>query len=193
MITQDNKITNLLDIKKTSCSNKDDIAGVNVKALNTAFSNIQGNYDFIGNYLCDQKGNCGRPLGSMQFMSYNPSVRKIITNKPGGSHFLKKLDTGENITGDYLLEFFPSNEQQKLAFSKTNKLLEIASQKKDIYTGEHMTGERLINHAAQMYFAGNAIGVDAEVINPISEESAITYGQKINNKYSQILKSINCN
>ena len=192
-IAQDNKITNLLDLQKTSCSNTHNIAGVNVEALNTAFSNIQGNYDFIGNYLCNQKGNCGRPLGSMQFMSYSPEVRQIITNKPGGSHLLKKLDTGKNITGSEMLDFFPSHEQQKLAFSKTNKLLEIASQKKDIYTGENMTGERLINHAAQMYFAGNAIPVDAQIINPSTEKSAITYGQEINHKYSQILKSMNCN
>ena len=129
----------------------------------------------------------------MQFMSYSPEVRKIITSKPGGSHLLKKLDAGENITGDYLLEFFSDDEQQKLAFSKTKKLLNIASQKTDIYTGEHITGERLINHAAQMYFAGNAIGVDAAVINPPTEESAITYGQGINQKYSQVLKSMNCN
>ena len=190
---QNNKITNLLNIKKASCSNTGNIAGVNVEALNTALSNIQGNYDFIGNYLCNQKGNCGRPLGPMQFMSYSPEVRKIIANKPGGSNFLNKLDIGENVTGSEMLEFFSSDEQQKLASAKTNKLLNIASKKIDIYTGDYITGERLINHAAQMSFAGNAIPVDAEIINPPTEESTITYGQKVNNRYSQILKSMNCN
>ena len=187
VITQNNP----LDIK-TSCSNTDTGAGVNIDAFNTALSNLKGNYDFIGNYLCDQKGNCGRPLGSTQFMSYNPDVRKIINSKPGGSDFLARLDAGKQVTTAEMLEFFTVREQKRLTQAKTNKLLDIASQKIDPYTGQKNVGERLLENAVQMHFAGTAIPPDIEIINSLTQESSQNYGEKITRKYSQIINSNNC-
>ena len=52
-----NKLTSLLDLPQTDCSNKHNSSGVNIDALSTALSTIQGNYDFVGNYLCNSQGN----------------------------------------------------------------------------------------------------------------------------------------
>ena len=191
-ISRVNKSSNLLNISKTDCSNKYNPSNINVNALALAFSSVQGSYDFVGNYLCDSQRNCGRPLGIMQLMSYNRDVRKIISNKPGGSEFLSKLDAGEQVTREEMLEFFPLSEQQLLLQSKFNKLLDIAKQKEDPYTGNKITSKRLVKHASQMYFAGSAIPVDAEIINPIDNKSVKSYGDKIATKYSQIINSMNC-
>ncbi len=185
--SQTNYIAELINDRQDSCSGTT-IAGIDVEAFNQVV-NPQENYDFLGNYLCDLKGNCGRSLGTI-FHSYDPEVRAIISEKPGGSNFLSRLDTGESINSSEMLEFFSDIEQQKLALARTKNLLKNASQKIDPYTGEKLTEDRLTNYAAQMHFAGD-IPVDAEVVNS-SGESAKSYGQKITNKYSQINDSKQC-
>ena len=171
-----------------SCSrNKSTIRGVDLDTFNRAIS-IQGNYDFVGNYLCNVRGNCSRLLGT-QFNSSDPDVRKIISNKPGSSDFLSRLDAGEAVNASEMLEFFSDSEQQQLAIARTKKLLKTASQKNDPYTGEKITGERLVNHAAQMNFAGEGIPIDAAVVNSLNGESATDYGHKIANQYHQIIES----
>jgi hypothetical protein len=142
--------------------------------------------------VCDSSGNCGRAIGAMQFMSSNPDVRRIISSKASGEEFLAKLDSGENITGEEMTQYFSPSKQQTLIESQTNNLLSTASQQIDPNTGKYFTGDRLIERAAQMQFAGVNVPIDSQ---PSTINDTITvkeYGEKVKTKYSQNLQSMNC-
>ena len=158
-ITSSSKSSSLLPPNKGSC-NKRHTSGTNIDALSTALSDIEDNYDSVGNYLCDGKGNCGRSLGAMQFMSYRPDVRKIIEGKSGGTKFLTRLDKGEEVTGEEMMQYFSPTEQQNLIASNTNRLLDTASKQIDPTTSKTFTGERLIERVGQMHFGGAIIPID---------------------------------
>jgi hypothetical protein len=149
-----NAIANLIPaVKKENCQNLH-VSGINIDALSSALSNTQDNYNFVGNYVCDSSGNCGRAIGAMQFMSSNPDVRKIIASKSGGKEFLAKLGSGEQITGEEMTLYFPPSKQQSLINTQMDNLLSTASQQVDPNTGTNFTGDRLIERASQMQFAG---------------------------------------
>jgi hypothetical protein len=128
----------------------------------------------------------------MQFMSSNPDVRRIISSKAGGEEFLAKLDSGENITGEEMTQYFSPSEQQTLIESQTNNLLSTASQQIDPTTGKNFTGNRLIERAAQMQLAGTNIAIDSQAINPSEINTVKEYGEKAKTKYTQNLQSMNC-
>ncbi len=177
--------------KKGNCQNLH-ISGTNIDTLSSALSNTNNNYSFVGNYVCDSDGNCGRGIGAMQFMSYRPDVRKVIASKSGGKEFLAKLDQEAKVTGDETLQYFPPTEQQSLIESETNNLLSTASQQTDPNTGRSFIGDRLIERAAQMQFVGLNISVDKAVSDVSGENSVKSYGEKANSKYLQNLQSMGC-
>ncbi|AKG24527.1 hypothetical protein [Calothrix sp. 336/3] len=186
-----NVVANLIPASKENCKNMH-VSGANVDALSSALSNTQNNYSFVGNYVCDSSGNCGRAIGAMQLMSLNPDVRKIIANKAGGQEFLTKLDSGEQITGEAMTQYFSPSEQQTLIESQLDSLLSTASQQIDPTTGKNFTGDRLIERAAQMQFAGTNIVIDSQAINPSDVKTVKEYGEKAKTKYTQNLQSMNC-
>jgi hypothetical protein len=189
--TNKDAVANLIPASKDNCKNIH-VSGTNVDALSSALSNTQNNYNFVGNYVCDSSGNCGREIGAMQFMSSNPDVRGIISSKAGGKEFLAKLDSGENITGEEMTQYFSPSEQQTLIQSQTNNLLSTASQEIDPTTGKNFTGNRLIERAAQMQLAGTNIAIDSQAINPSEINTVKEYGEKAKTKYTQNLQSMNC-
>jgi hypothetical protein len=128
----------------------------------------------------------------MQFMSSNPDVRKIIVNKAGGQEFLSKLDSGEQITGEEMTQYFSPSEQQTLIESKLDNLLSTASQQIDPNTGKYFTGDRLIERAAQMQFAGVNVPIDSQPSNINDTITVKEYGEKVKTKYSHNLQSMNC-
>lgn len=186
-----NLVANLIPASKENCKNMH-VSGANVDALSSALSNTQNNYSFVGNYVCDSSGNCGRGIGAMQLMSSNPDVRKIIANKASGQEFLTKLDSGEQITGEEMTQYFSPSEQQTLIESQLDSLLSTASQQIDPTTGKNFTGDRLIERAAQMQFAGTNIVIDSQAINPSDVKTVKEYGEKAKTKYTQNLQSMNC-
>ncbi|MGB7380636.1 MAG: hypothetical protein WA959_29305 [Rivularia sp. (in: cyanobacteria)] len=190
-ITSSSKSSSLLPPNKGSCS-KRHVSGTNIDALSTALSDIQDNYDSVGNYLCDGKGNCGRSLGAMQFMSYRPNVRKMIQSKSGGTKFLTRLDKGEEVTGEEMVQYFSPTEQQNLIASDTNQLLDKASRQTDPTTGKIFTGERLIERVGQMHFSGVNIPIDSEVSNPNQSNSVNKYGIAVTEKYNEAMKDMEC-
>ena len=190
MISSSNS-SNLLPPNKGSC-NKRHTSGTNIDALSTALSDIQDNYDSVGNYLCDGKGNCGRSLGAMQFMSYRPDVRKMIQSKSGGTKFLTRLDKGEEVTGEEMVQYFSPTEQQNLIASNTNRLLDTASKQIDPTTSKTFTGERLIERVGQMHFGGVNIPIDSEVSNANDSNSVNKHGITVVDKYSEAMKEMQC-
>lgn len=138
-------------------------AGVNLDALNSALSTVEsnGNYGAFGSIVCDRDGNCGRALGSFQFMSYRPDVRTSIESQPGGTEFLQSLDSGATPTPDQVTQYFPASEQERLFQEDAQRLIEKAMSQTDPTTGQPFTGERLIQRVAQMHFGGTAIPVDS--------------------------------
>ncbi|BAZ40224.1 hypothetical protein NIES4101_61850 [Calothrix sp. NIES-4101] len=184
-------VANLIPASKENCRNMH-VSGTNIDALSSALSNTQNNYSFVGNYVCDSFGNCGRQIGAMQFISSNPDVRKIIASKAGGQEFLSKLDSGEQITGEEMTQYFSPAEQQNLIESQMENLLSTASQQIDPATGKNFTGERLIERAAQMQFAGTNITINSQAISPSDTKTVKEYGEKAKTKYTQNLESMNC-
>jgi hypothetical protein len=186
-----NVVINLIPASKENCKNMH-VSGTNIDALSLALSKTQNNYNFVGNYGCNSSGNCGRAIGAMQFMSSNPDVRKIIANKAGGEEFLAKLDSGENITGEKMTQYFSPSEQQNLIELQMDNLLSTASQQIDPTTGKHFTGDRLIERTTQMQFAGVNIPIDSQSSNINGADTVKEYGEKTKTKYSQNLQSMNC-
>ena len=190
-IISNSNLSNLLPPNKGSCSKKH-ISGTNIDALSTALSDIQDNYNSVGNYLCEGNGNCGRSLGAMQFMSYRPNVRKIIKSKSGGKKFLTRLDKGEEVTGEEMVQYFSPTEQQNLIASNTNQLLDKASKQIDPTTGKKFAGERLIERVGQMHFGGVNIPIDSEVSNANESNSVNKHGIAVVDEYSEAMKDMEC-
>ncbi|AFY57298.1 hypothetical protein Riv7116_4888 [Rivularia sp. PCC 7116] len=190
-ITSSSNSSSLLLPNKGSC-NKRHISGTNIDALSTALSDIQDNYDSVGNYLCDGKGNCGRSLGAMQFMSYRPTVRKIIKSKSGGTKFLTRLDKGEEVTGEEMVQYFSPTEQQNLIASDTNQLLDKASRQTDPTTSKAFTSERLIERVGQMHFGGVNIPIDSEVRNANESDSVKGHGIAVVDGYRKAVEAMDC-
>ncbi|MBD2364232.1 hypothetical protein H6G36_24135 [Anabaena minutissima FACHB-250] len=186
-----NKFSNLLPTIKGNCKNIHS-SGTNIDSLSAAFYGVEKNYNLVGNYVCDSSGNCGRRLGAMQFMSYRPDVRKIISSKSGGAEFLTKLDAGKQVTGEDMMQYFSPAEQQALIEADITTLLNSASQQIDPKTGKLFTGERLIERAAQMNFAGVNIPVDADVSDVNGKISVKKYSKRTSAKYFQSLQLMGC-
>ncbi|WP_127087363.1 hypothetical protein [Dulcicalothrix desertica] len=190
-IVSSSSVSNLLQAVKGNCS-KQHSSGANTDALSTALSGTESNYNSVGNYLCDSESNCGRPLGAMQLMSERPDVRRIIASKSGGTEFLGKLDKGEKVTGEEMTQYFSPSEQQTLIASDVNELLDKSEKQIDPTTGKAFTGERLVERAGQMYFAGTGIPVDTTV-SDVSEESSVReYGNNVASQYSKSLQTMGC-
>lgn len=166
--------------------------GVAIDALSDALSDIEGNYDSVGAFVCDGAGNCGRGLGTKQFMSYRPDVRSFISSKSGGQDFLVKVDKGMTVSGEEMMMYFPPADQQALFESDITKLLKKASQQIDPITEQFFTGKRLIERAAQMHFGGAGIPIDAAVSDVYSKFSVKGYGEKVAGNYTQALQSLGC-
>ena len=87
---------------------------------------------------------------------------------------------------------FSSTEQQSSIFTETSNLLSITSQQTDPSTGKPFSGDRLIERASQMHFAGVNIPIDSQVRDVNKGMTVFEYGEKTKNEYKQNLKSMNC-
>ncbi|NJL80746.1 MAG: hypothetical protein HC917_21595 [Richelia sp. SM2_1_7] len=188
---KENNLSNLMPVLKEDCKNIHS-SGINLDANGSALSDVENNYSFVGNYVCDNSLNCGRALGAMHFMSSSPEVRKIITSKPGGKEFLKKLDAGETVTNSEMTQYFSPQEQHSLMESETTNLLSTASQQTDPTTGKPFTGGRLVERASQMHFAGVNIPIDSQVSDVSKGISVKEYAKDTNYQYKQNLKLMDC-
>ncbi|GAX45846.1 hypothetical protein NIES4075_68670 [Tolypothrix sp. NIES-4075] len=165
--------------------------GVAIDALSDALSEIEGNYDFVGAYVCNGL-YCGRGLGTKQFMSYRSDVRSLISSKSGGQEFLALVDKGQAVSGEEMMMYFPPAEQQATFESDITKLLEKASQQIDPTTGQPFTKKRLIERVAQMHFGGAGIPIDAAASEVHGLFSVKDYGEKAAANYTQALQSMGC-
>ena len=87
---------------------------------------------------------------------------------------------------------FSSTEQQSSIFKETSNLLSITSQQTDPSTGKPFSGDRLIERASQMHFAGVNIPIDSQIRDVSKGMTVFEYGDKTKNEYKQNLKSMNC-
>ncbi|NJO64988.1 MAG: hypothetical protein HC836_44815 [Richelia sp. RM2_1_2] len=188
---KENNLSNLMPVSKEDCKNIHS-SGTNLDALSSALSEAEDNYNFVGQRVCDSSGNCGRALGVMRLMSNRPDVRKIIANKSGGKKFLEKLDAGETVTSLEMTQYFSPQEQHSLMELETNNLLSTASQQTDPTTDKPFAGDRLIERATQMYFAGVNIPIDSRISDLSKGITVKEYGEDTNYKYKQNLKSMDC-
>ncbi len=156
---------------------------VNTEALFNALSSIEGNYDSVGKWTCDNRGNCGRGLGAGQYMSYRPDVRTTISSKPNGSEFLAKIDKKEKVTGEELLLYFSPEDQRELFERDISGLINIASQQIDPNTGLPFEGDRLIERVAQMHFGGANIPIDSGATDINGVYTVKTYGERVRQTY----------
>lgn len=166
--------------------------GVVLDAFSQALSDIEGNYDSVGAYVCDSTGNCGRPLGSQQLMSYRQDVRSQISAKSGGKEFLAKVDSGAAVSGEEMLQYFPPADQKALFDADAKSLLDSAAEQIDPTTGQPFIGERLIQRAAQMYLAGLSIPIDAGVSDALGQLTVKSYGEKVASSYQQAFQAMGC-
>ena len=87
---------------------------------------------------------------------------------------------------------FSLTEQQSSILTETSNLLSITSQQTDPSTGKPFSGDRLIERASQMHFAGVNIPIDSQIRDVSKGMTVFEYGEKTKNEYKQNLKSMNC-
>jgi hypothetical protein len=174
-----------------NCKNK--YGAVTLDALSSAIAAVEsgGDAGAVGGFTCDNKGNCGRALGDKQFMSYRDEVRSIVGSKPGGTDFLKDLDSGKTVSSEQLLQYFSPSEQQQLFNADSQRLINLASSQIDPTTGQPFAGERLIERVAQMHFGGAAVEVDSSAID-INDKSVKAYGESVSENYKQATLQMGC-
>lgn len=85
-----------------------------------------------------------------------------------------------------------STEQQSSIESETSNLLSMTSQQTDPSTGKPFSGDRLIERASQMHFAGVNIPSYSQVRDVSKGMTVTEYGKKASAKYKQKLQSMNC-
>ena len=166
--------------------------GVVLDALALAFSSIEGSYDSVGPFVCDPAGNCGRGLGTSQFMSYRQDVQQFINSKSDGKEFLAKVASGVPISGQEVLAFFPPADQDTLFDADATNLLNTASQQIDPQTGRNFTRDRLVERVAQMHFGGVNIPIDSTITDANGRLTVNSYGQTASNYYQQFLTKMGC-
>lgn len=174
--------------KHSNCAS---YGGVYMSALSNAISDIEGDYDSVGAWSC-VAGNCGRPLGTHQMMSYREDVRKTIASKPGGEAFLQKLDSGEPVGGQEMFEYFNDADQNALFEAESSTLINRASSEIDPQTNEPFTGQRLIERVGQMHFGGPAIPIDSGASDIHGSLTVRSYGQKVAATYQQATLTSKC-
>ena len=167
-------------------------SGVVLDALSQALSQIEGNYDSVGPYLCDPSKNCGRALGSHQYMSYRKDVRQVIESKPGGADFLKLLDKGQPISGEQAMQYFSPLDQQQLFDQDAQSLIDKASREIDPATGQPFTGDRLLERVAQMHFGGRGVPIDSNATDVFGKYSVKSYGETAAGNYKNAMNSMGC-
>jgi hypothetical protein len=167
-------------------------SGVVLDALSQALSQIEGNYDSVGPYLCDPSKNCGRALGSHQYMSYRKDVRQVIESKPGGVDFLKLLDKGQPISGEQAMQYFSPLDQQQLFDQDAQSLIDKASREIDPATGQPFTGDRLLERVAQMHFGGQGVPIDSNATDVFGKYSVKSYGETAAGNYKNAMNSMGC-
>lgn len=166
--------------------------GVVLDAMSQALSQIEGDYDSVGPYVCDPSRNCGRALGAHQYMSYREDVRQVIESKQGGADFLKLVDSGAPITGEQAMQYFSPLDQHTLFDQDAQSLISKASAETDPTTGVPFTGDRLLQRVAQMHFGGPGVSIDSTATDVFGKYSVKSYGQKAADNYKNTVAGMGC-
>jgi hypothetical protein len=155
--------------------------GLDLGALSTAISTLSHYPTAIGPYGCDTQGHCGRRLGQYPLMSYQPEVQAMIAAQPGGQEFLKRIDSGAEVSADEVERFLPTATQAHLVKESLQAIAEQAQ-------GEGLSDAALIERIGQHYFGGPGVPVEGTVadiqgqvfLNPktdsLSQVYALTQG-----------------
>ncbi|MEO0842165.1 MAG: hypothetical protein AAF063_25090 [Cyanobacteria bacterium J06643_5] len=132
--------------------------------------------------------------------SKNLNVSDLIPVKQGECRNIDSSGVNLDALSSALLDIkknketqnFSSTEQQSSVLTETSNLLLITSQQTDPSTGKPFSGDRLIERATQMHFAGVNIPIDSQVRDVSKGMTIFEYGEKAKDKYKRNLKSMNC-
>lgn len=171
----------------TGCSGEV-IGGIDTGSLADSIAEIEsegsGGYSAVGPPTCADGGtNCGRGLGRYQTMSYLPTVQESISQRPGGTEFLSRVESGYRPTEAEMEEFYPPEAQEAVYQQEINMQLEGAQQEIDPRTGEPFEGSRLIERTAQRWFAGPNSTIDAGSSDRLGRLTTYDYGVEARQSY----------
>ncbi|MGG6242697.1 hypothetical protein ACQ4N7_29160 [Nodosilinea sp. AN01ver1] len=147
-------------------------------ALSTAIATLNRYPTAIGPYGCNAEGHCGRRLGQYPLMSYQPEVQAMIAAQPGGQEFLKRVESGAEVSADEVERFLPAATQTHLVKESLQAIAEQAQV-------ERLSDTALVERIGQHYFGGPGVPVEGIVadiqgqvfLNPQSASLSQTYGQ----------------
>ncbi len=130
----------------------------------------------------------------------NLNVSDLIPISQGGCRKIHSSGANLDALNSALLDIenneetqnFSSTQQQSSVLTETSNLLSITSQQTDPSTGKPFSGDRLIERASQMHFAGVNIPSYSQVSDVSKGMTVTEYGKKANAKYKQKLQSMNC-
>lgn len=157
------------------------LGGVSYGSLATAYGTIEGNYGSSGDFVDGGRGGHGqrlegRGLGRYQYMSYREDVRAAIAQKEGGEAFLRKIDSGVEVSAAEVEQYFPAQAQDAIFVKDQDELIEQA-------TEEGFSGDRLIERIGQLHFGGKGAEIDGDSSDTHEVLTLKTYGEKLLNAY----------
>jgi len=167
--------------------------GVNDNGYATAISGIEGGYTSASDYIPNQGT---RALGRYQYLGTRKDVQQEISKNPGGSEFLKKVNSGQLSKSEVQKQLpkYWSPEQQDAFFQKeSHQSMDIASKQTDPKTGKPFTGDRLIERAAQIHFGGpSARKIDSGATDLYGRLTIYTYGKTALSNYKKAIGKQKC-
>jgi murein DD-endopeptidase MepM/ murein hydrolase activator NlpD len=156
--------------------------GINARALASATSSIEGDYDSLGQWGCDGDGLCGRGLGRYQFMTYREDVRSAIESQPGGTDFYNRLTSGEQPSQAELDQYFSPEVQDQLFVNSESNLIQQ-------YSSEGLAGDELIACLGEAWYSGTCSHSNAR--DYTGGPTVYEYGQQLVQNYHQALQNTN--
>jgi murein DD-endopeptidase MepM/ murein hydrolase activator NlpD len=160
--------------------------GVDYEALSSAFGTIESNlagYSSVGVFVNGGLGGkgqtlMGRGLGKYQYMSYREDVIDAISQQEGGDAFLRKLDSGAEISEAEVDRYFPSSAQDEIFRADQEALINEA-------ISEGHEGSRIIERVGQLHYGGLGAGLDSESRDDLGRLSVKEYGEELATAYDE--------
>jgi murein DD-endopeptidase MepM/ murein hydrolase activator NlpD len=160
--------------------------GVDYEALSAAFGTIESNvagYSSVGVFVDGGLGGegqrlLGRGLGKYQYMSYREDVVSAISQQEGGEAFLRKLDSGAEVSEAEVDKYFPPSAQDEI-FKQDQEILINEAIK------EGHQGGRIIERVGQLHYGGMGAGLDSESRDDLGRLSVKEYGEELSAAYSE--------
>jgi len=160
-IKEEKKATESLSAVDSLATNA--LYSIDVKILAKAIANFNGStYAYKSDFIKNTQGQKGRLLGLYLFPSYALTVVEAVKSQPGGTQWLKDIESGQEINTIDLNKYLAPAIQDNLFSDYLTSLIQTTSQEIDPNTGKFFSETNLLSRVVSKVFFGEASLVNQE-------------------------------